>query len=237
MKQSITVAQIADFFERFDRPKQVAAEQFVARFNAFKLRYEEKREQAEIETRQSAPGFNIFRFLGEVWRSEKFHSDFIAYLLDPRESHGQGHLFLQTFFSSFKRKYPEVYVPNIFSAHGSWLVQREFITRYGNLDIVLRNPLVKGLYVIENKVDAEEQVDQIARYSEYLEGQAKEYPYQSLLFLTPDGHSSVTANGKPYHPISYHSDITAWLERALPEVGAVIVRETVRQYQNLIRDL
>jgi hypothetical protein len=220
--------------------EQAEAEQFKARFNAFKPRYEEAREAAELATRQFAPGFNIFHFL-EVQRREKFHSDFIAYLLNPRSSHGQGHLFLQTFFQSLKPVKPALHLPDVPLNHGNWLVQREVPTSTddgnGYMDIVLRNPPLKALYVIENKVDADEQPGQIACYADYLKRQENEYPNQGLLFLTLDGHDALSAEGKPHHTIAYHSHICAWLELALPKVEAATVRETVQQYLDLIRSL
>ena len=168
--------------------------QFITRFNDFKSKYEVARENAETSTRDFAPGFNIFHFL-KVQRSEQFHSDFIAHLLDPRASHGQGHLFLQTFFKTVERTRPAFRVPDVATlAHGIWLIQREVVASEGILDIVLRNPSLKALYVIENKVDAGEQPDQLTRYAAYLARQEKIYPFQGLLFLTLNGRSSETGS-------------------------------------------
>ena len=238
MIDPLTITDVAGFFERLDQFNQIEAGRFMTEFNAFKSRYEDARERAEIDTRQSAPGFNIFRFLG-VQRQEKFHSDFITYLLNPRESHAQGHLFLQTFFQMIHRKHPSLPLPDAPMNHGSWLVRREVITQDGNLDIYLCNPSIKLLFVIENKVDAGEQPDQLMRYAKYLERQNKEeFLFRGLLFLTPDGHSASTVGDKKnHHQISYRSDIRDWLKLALSEVQAATVSETVRQYLHLIQHL
>jgi hypothetical protein len=245
MNQSITLSQISDFFERFkhfkladverlDQQKLAEAEQFIARFNAFKPLYEEAREAAEISKRKFAPRFNIFQWLGKD-RLEEFHSDFIAYLLNPRESHGQGHLFLLTFFQSLSPHYPALKLPDEPLNHGSWLVEREVFTRFGNLDIVLSNPALRALYVIENKIDAGEQSGQLYRYLKYLK--STDYRFQGLLFLTLDGHPGTTDEDKLHHPISYHTHIRDWLNGTLEQIEALTVRETVRQYLDLIQGL
>ena len=215
------------------------AENFTAAFSAFKSRYEEAREAAEITSGELAPGFNIFKLL-EKERIEKVHSDFIAYLLNPYEHyryHSQGHLFLQTFFQMLQDKYPDLPLPEVPLDHGSWLLERDTGTTENRPDIILRNPSLKALYLIENKVDAREQPRQIARYADYLARQAKVYPNQGLFFLTPNGRPATTDEGRPYYRISYHDDIRSWLKRALPEVKAPTVCETVQQYLNLIQDL
>jgi hypothetical protein len=51
--------------------------------------------QKEIR-RKTAPHFNLFKALA-IARKEQFQSRFLAFLLDPTESHDQGAMFLCTF--------------------------------------------------------------------------------------------------------------------------------------------
>ncbi len=57
----------------------------------------------ELETRIGR--FNIFDALGIVNQEIK-HSNFLAWLLDPAESHGQGGLFLRAFLMDLLRQTP-----------------------------------------------------------------------------------------------------------------------------------
>jgi hypothetical protein len=198
-------------------------------------RFQEAQAAEELENRKSAPGFNIFDFFGDQ-RKELFHSHFLAYLFDPKESHGQGHLFLETFFETLPCYFPDPKLSAELIRQGTWIVEREVITRFGRLDIVLRNPQIGALFVIENKVDAGEQSEQLARYGDYLAQTQlkKDNPNQGLIFLTIDGHQALTGANTPHCQISYRQVIHKWLDDVLPRVEALTVRETVRQYQALV---
>ena len=58
------------------------------------------------------------------------------------------------------------------------------------------------LVVIENKVDAGEAAQQLTRYTKWLDKQ-QGYNQKKLIFLTPTGHESVTANAGDYLQLSY----------------------------------
>jgi len=223
-------------FERFEELKQKQAEQFTIQFTNFIPRFLEAQKEAEIMGRKNAPDFNIFRFL-KYERQEEFHSRFISYMLNPRESHGQGHLFMEIFFENLRSKNTNLLLPEANINKGIWLVRREVFSRFGNLDIVLQNKMLGAMYVIENKVDANEQPGQIERYGGYLKKYAKDYKIQGLLFLTVSGYPAETAAKTAYYRISYQKDIKDWLKMALPMIEAKTVRETVRQYLALIQKL
>jgi hypothetical protein len=235
-KQIIDSCKIAGLFERIEVIKQLQAEQFFIQFTDFIPRFLKAQKEGEIMGRKYAPSFNIFRFL-KFERQEELHSRFITFLLNPRESHGQGHLFLDTFLKIIKSKYPDFLVPETTGNRGTWLVQREVFTKFGHMDIVLRNPLCGVMYVIENKVDAGEQLEQIKRYGDYLKKHVGDSPIQGLLFLTVSGYFAQTAGTTQYYPIAYISEIQDWLTKVLPDVEAVTVRETIRQYLFLIQSL
>ena len=231
---SPTLPEVAQFIQRLAALHNAEALRFMDEFTAFKARFQHEQQSAELANRQRAPGFNIFDFFADR-RREKFHSDFLAFLLNPRASHAQGHLFIESFFEMARRADPTLLLPSGPLDHGFWLVEREVFIQDGFLDIVLRNPSLGALYVIENKIDADEQTGQLTRYGAYLERQG--HPFQGLLFLTLDGHESWTSKGVRYSQLSYRHDIHTWIETILPRVEAPTVRETVRQYQALIHKL
>jgi hypothetical protein len=110
----------------------------------------------------------------------------------------------------------------------------------GQLDIVVQSRQLRFLMVVENKIDAYEQDDQIARYQAWLNRRnEKLYPPNKrvLLYLTPYGRLASTASSTDYCRFSYSRDIVAWLRIALPEVQAPRVRDAIIQYLDLIRDL
>jgi hypothetical protein len=232
---TIDISQIAGMFERFEGLKQSQARQFIDQFANFIPRFVEVQKNAELTARKNAPDFNIFRFL-VYERKEELHSRFISYLLNPRESHDQGHLFLEHFLENLRDEI-ELPLPNSEINQGVWLVQREVFSQFGRLDMVLRNKKLKTIYVLENKVDAYEQENQIERYGIYIQKHHGQYPIHGLLFLTTDGHSASSAGKMPYFKISYRQTIQHWLERVIPTIEAGTVRETVRQYLTLVKDL
>ena len=123
---------------------------------------------AKNALRQTACRFNAFDAaldLGKV-----AHSRFIAYLLNPTERHDQGHLFLRFFLQQLR-------VPFQLRSDQDIRVSKEHTLRhngrtYGKIDIWIR--LSDGqIVLLENKIDAGEHPDQIAKYQKWLRHQAK----------------------------------------------------------------
>ena len=89
--------------------------------------------------------------------------------------------------------------------------------------------------VIENKIEAKDQPEQLRRYYEQLEGQGYE---PRLLYLTLHGHDSDSADGLDYERISYKEDLPPWLERCQKRAyDEPALRESVAQYLHLIAKL
>src|SRR5437879_2518734 len=63
-----------------------------------------------LQLEQLIGRFNIFDSLGIV-RTEIRHSNFLAWLLDPNESHGQGSLFLNAILMDLLRRSPPALRP------------------------------------------------------------------------------------------------------------------------------
>jgi hypothetical protein len=215
------------------------AARFQFAFEQLKVEFlQVKAENREMALKE-APDFNVFRLLG-VGRDELRHSLMLAHLLDPSVSHGQGDLFLCAFLELYMKKHPEFLHLMKAGRLEHWSITTELpITHKGDsrLDIVVKNPALGFLCVIENKVDAFEQPDQLQRYWKWMSSQKCNYPTQVLFFLTVFGYESETAGDAPYDCLSYRQDITAWLEHVLPEIQAPAVRELVRQYAILVSQL
>ena len=127
---------------------------------------------------------DVFDALG-LHGDEQFHSNLLAWLLDPRGSHGLGDHFLLRFLaaSGAPRAIPASDLP-------STVVRREKSLEldgdYGRLDIWMLNVDAEFVCAVENKVWASEGEGQLAWYRKVL---ACDHHGQRvhLVFLTPRG--------------------------------------------------
>ena len=130
-------------------------------------------------------GFNIFEAIGHT-RSEERHSNFLAFLLDPNETHGLGTEFLTRFVVDIVKSMRPVSRPLSLSEitlvdFESCLVLRE----YYRIDILCIDDAHRFLLAIENKVDSGEQPGQLQEYRSFLENRFEDYR-RVFVYLTPD---------------------------------------------------
>src|SRR5690606_38129123 len=97
----------------------------------------------------------------------------------------------------------------------------------GRIDLVIKDAKGKVI-VIENKIFAPEQENQIPRYK-------NTYSEAAILYLTLFGDEPKNIGelkkGIDFYLISYKEDIIRWLELCLKEtVNQPILRETLKQY-------
>lgn len=178
--------------------------------------------------RQVAPCFNIFEIL-DVQRLEvQTHSRFLAELLDPDGSHGQGNYFLSSFLESI------IAFPKQPIRSGHWEVETEKSTHQGNLDIVISNYQDRYIVVIENKIYAGNQPDQLERYHNWLINHShfSHANRRRLVYLTLDGreYQSQTSPPVPHLRVSHKTQIAKWLTDVVKGVPASPVRLIIRQY-------
>lgn len=132
--------------------------------------------------------FNIFDALG-VARAEIRHSNFLAWLLDPGESHGQGDLFLKAMLMDLARRARDQgFNPPFSPVHldGADLAGVEIRREWKNLDLLVLSSDPAFVILVENKIDSGEHSNQLQRYRETLASAFPGHPAM-LVFLTPDG--------------------------------------------------
>ena len=173
--------------------------------------------------------FNIFRIAGIDWR-ELSHSAFLANLLNPKGTHRLGAQFLRAFLNQIGQ-------PEWCKSCDTATVRTEQETaRFGRLDIVIQTPA--WTLVIENKILAAEQEQQIERYQKWLSEQLGE---KLLIYLTLDGQAATTKSDQEpieVHCISYRHDILQWIHTCIQLASErPFVRETLRQYENAIKQI
>lgn len=172
--------------------------------------------------------FNVFQILRVGHLEVTTHSPILAELLNPRGKHGQGSAFLRLFLLRFEIKGFDAERAKV---DLEYHVGRVTETSGGRIDILIRDG--KGATVlIENKIYAGDQENQITRYRDF-------DCSAHLFYLTLDGREPSNLNiVGDLHCISYAVDIIAWLKDCRKESACVhTVRETITQYIHLLQDL
>lgn len=194
-----------------------------------------KRYLSNRNTKLSGRSFNVFSVL-RVEYKEIRHSAFLAELLNPKGSHQMGDAFLKLF-------YKRLGINNV-KDFSKIVVSREFVTETGNIDIYVQAEEPENSLIIENKIYADDQDGQLARYHKF-DSSAR------LIYLTLDGHfasekSLVYKNGSKsykltsndYERISYTDFIITWLEQCRALVtDNPSVKEILDQYIDLLQKM
>ena len=169
--------------------------------------------------------FNLFSVLLRENDEVNLHSKFLAALLEYRNPYEQERSNLRDFVRQVLR------LPHF--PHGGALIRRE----HYRIDILITSADDQQAIVIENKIDAEDQPDQLLRYDRELRDRGFEVRYHS--YLTLDGHDpSYGVEGLDYRPLSYQEDIEPWLERCQKRAESdhpLVV--SIAQYLQIVRKL
>lgn len=204
----------------------------------------EKIEQtAAAEASNTKYGFNVFSILRRDDEEVGLHSKFLAALLSPTGSHG-----IDTFQKLFIDQVLNAAVENQvwerlpLCPNQPYTCQTEIaIEGSGRIDIVLKNN--DSIIVIENKINAYDQKNQLQRYFEACTnmGYAPENVY--ILYLNKYGEA-VSDYGKgnllnsQFAQITYKDDITSWLDACIIEaVSYPHIEQTLLQYRRLVGKL
>ena len=178
------------------------------------------------ELEQMFGKFNIFDCL-KLTRTEIRHSNFLAWLLDPNETHGLKDYFLKEFLKhilkSKKNEIAEINgnelelknsensdeiikrtysVPSIFDIDYWDMTEVEVFRELENIDLLLIDEKNKFVFVIENKIDSFQHSNQLARYRDYVDEQYPNTTYQKLLIYLKPKKETVE---KPYIYLSYQT--------------------------------
>lgn len=188
--------------------------------------------------------FNIFTIL-ERDRSETRHSRFLAELLNPKGSHGQGGLYLGLFYKMFEDEFNGRWINENTSfdieefSKKAWAHTEQSHSvenKQGYIDIVIETD--QYAIVIENKIDAGDQNEQLQRYV-----QSKKTKSVLIIYLSPDlrepsNNSKGILEAENIVLLSYATHIIEWLTSCISESATLpSVRETLVQYEKLLRKI
>jgi hypothetical protein len=242
MFETLIIDDIKSFFHRYrkftgDR-MQLRLREFKMRFGHTKVALQSIKKVFHEYNRNLAGDFNLFSLLGVERFEVATHSAFLGALLNPQGTHGQMSLFLETFLRHFSEKFGHPFpTPNDDIEKATWYVDKEKVTAFGNLDLVISCPDLEFLLMIENKIGAVEQHDQLKRYAKWMDSQQNNFNSRILIYLTPRGDEAASANGCEYYPLSYHEDIKSWLEKSYGEIQAPRVKDAILQYLQVLKNL
>ncbi|WP_423205431.1 PD-(D/E)XK nuclease family protein [Pseudomonas kribbensis] len=180
---------------------------------------------ALLRARYQRPAdFNLFSVLRSASDEVRLHSRFLAFLLDPKATHNQGTTLLNLLLKRLG-------IQNFDSENATVEVE------YQNIDILVRNQS-KQAVIIENKIYAGDQDEQLWRYHQRM--QAEGYGEIWTTYLTLDGSepSEQSRKSLPVVLFSYEAEIIAWLKDCIPLIAREPgVRESVFQYIELLQKL
>lgn len=191
--------------------------------------------------------YNIFQVIDMPSNETAVHSAFIADLLNPRGRHRMGDKFLSLFLGM------PVFKGFDFQTSGAFVFREKYIGEVtedngGRIDILVRESFSNKSIIIENKIYASDQNNQIRRYYNYAINQKSDF---KLIYLSlfgdvhdedkttgNDKHTEKLILGDDYFTLSYEKDILQWLEKCRNEVSdKSMIREAINHYINLIKHL
>lgn len=190
------------------------------------------------EKEKRGESFNIFGILKMSQYEAKSHTPFISELLNPKGAHGLKEAFLRAFIDCTQLEIELDCKTTTVTPEYNIGYKSDDCTTGGRIDIFITDKSNNAI-ILENKIYADDQKNQLLRYDNY--GKANKLNYR-LLYLTLEGtpaSEKALGNRKiKYQCISYRETILKWLERCI-ELSACfpIVRETIRQYVTNIKEL
>ena len=192
-----------------------------------------------VELRQKEnEKFNIFKIL-KLDKYEIRHSNFLAWLLDPKESHNLGDTFFKQFFQVALKKNVEDIDTSDIRVVTEYPANVENTSR--RIDILLYSATNSNFVcVIENKYGSEEHTGQCQAYKSFIEkySQFRNYSKKIYIFLDLDTpkDEQLCKELEGYQPITYRDifNILSEIQQNLKQCN--YASETIKQYTEIIKE-
>lgn len=200
------------------------------------------RNKLKLDQNSNGSNFNLFKIIDLTTDEVRLHSQIIAELLNPKGSHGQGPKFLEKFIKStgtqgILQDLEKVNVVVEFS------IGPVTSTTGGRIDILLRDQM-NNLLIIENKIYAGDQENQLLRYFNFAKSIEVKGGHFAIIYLTlfekaaSDYSLGNTLTHDDYISISYQQTIIDWLESCIKSISNVPnVSVGIDHYLKLIKHL
>lgn len=190
--------------------------------------------------------FNIFNAL-KIQDNELRHSNFLAWLMTPYETHELGDYFLKEFLKSAIKNYSSN--DNVLSLKDiafSSFNDAEIARESQHIDLLITSRKNKFVCVIENKIWSDEHDEQLERYTDIVNNTFKDYDKKLYIFLAPDPETellerNLNSGDKVYYiPMSYEQ-VYGVIKKVLDFKGDAInpeVKVFIEHYKNMVeRDI
>lgn len=180
--------------------------------------------------------FNVFDVL-KISKMEIRHSNMLAWLLNPKETHGLGDTFLRKFLQHCAKSYNTQnndFKIDIIKASlmdcDDFLVSRE----WNNIDVLLVSSSNKIVICLENKIFSKESKHQLKKYLDIVNKRYPDYK-KAFIFLTPEG--DMPSDEENWISVNY-SEVLSMLESSM-ELKKEYINPSVEifleQYKHMIR--
>ena len=181
--------------------------------------------------------FNVFSALNICSDEMRLHSRLLATLFNPKANHGLGNEFLRQFLVT-AIKVDDNYITHCNESIAERYVGEVTETTGGRIDIILEDG--KHGIIIENKIYACDQPNQLLRYHNYGVKQFGENNFK-LVYLTLEGSepSSDSLGGGHFDfiKLSYAQDILGLLDRLMTAYPQKPIHRTIKDYITIIKQL
>ena len=180
--------------------------------------------------------FNVFSALNMCSDEVRLHSRLLATLLNPKANHGLGNEFLKSFLIALGL--PEDYITYCKEQIVERPIGEVIEATGGRIDIILED---RGhAVIIENKIYAGDQPNQLLRYHNYGIKMFGENNFK-LVYLTLYGSdpSASSLGGAHFNfiKLSYAQDILKLLEKLVKPQPVKPVHHTIKDYITIIKQL
>ena len=197
--------------------------------------YHAEQERLKKE-KEEGKRFNVFSALNMCSDEMRLHSRLLATLLNPKANHGLENEFLKSFLTALGL--PEDYITYCKEQIVERTIGEVTETTGGRIDIILED---RGhAVIIENKIYAGDQPNQLLRYHNYGVKTFGENNFK-LVYLTLYGSdpSPYSLGGEHFEfiKLSYAQDILKLLEDFVPTQPQKPVHSTIEDYITIIKQL
>jgi hypothetical protein len=174
--------------------------------------------------------FNLFEALGVV-RAEVRHSNFLAFLLDPNQSHNLGSNFLAPFIRSVLTAAPAPQGVDALEVILADLRNTTVHREQGNIDVLIEARALDLVIAIENKIDARESTGQLQRYADFIRNNYPRPTRHLFVYLTPNGERPSCAD---WIPFSYSQLYVELETNAQPHMAADVAM-VIQHYISMMK--
>lgn len=166
------------------------------------------------------------------------HSSILAWLLDPRETHGLSDKFLRAFLCEALRDQPSFHGPTALDVAQADLRDAEVRREWQNIDVFILLPQLKWAFIVENKFHSSQHEGQLRTYAERVKSIFE--PQEGLLkirgvFLTLYNENP---QDESYAPLNYHTVASVLSDLIADSLGTIQseVNIFIRHYIEIIEE-